>query len=85
MKLNYVGLQESVNISVDNISVFEYYILKIIISIFNSLLFLSNNYIILFICLFLPICIYFDKFSKPICIFSAIIFLGRVLTYENHH
>ena len=85
MKLIYFGLQESINTSVDNLTISEYYIIKFIISMFNSLVFLSNNYIILFICSVLPICIYFDKFLKPICFFSGIIFLGRVLTYENHH
>jgi hypothetical protein len=85
MKLIYFGLQESINTSVDNLTIYEYYIMNFIINMFNSLVFLSNNYFLYLICLVLPICVYFDKFLKPICFLSGIIFLGRVLTYENHH
>lgn len=78
MKLDYVTVP-------DNLSGFGYYFIKCLTFIFNLFLIISNNYIILFTCLLIPICIYFNKLNKDICIFMVIIFIGRILTYENQH
>ena len=78
MKLDYVTVPE-------HRFGFGYCFIAFISFIFNIFLLLSNNYTILFTCLFVPICIYFNKLDISICFFMAMVFMGRILTYENQH
>lgn len=78
MRLDYVTVPEY-------LSGFGYYFIAFMTFLFNMFLLLSNNYTILFTCLFLPICIYFNKLDKSICIFMVMVFVGRILTYENQN
>jgi type IV secretory pathway VirB3-like protein len=77
MKLDYVTVPE-------NLSGFGYYFTQFLVYGFNTSLIISNNYSILFICFVLYICTYFNIYIDKITLF-LIIFMARLITYENHH
>ena len=70
----------------DNLSGFKYYFISFMTLYFNFCLIISNNYAILFICLVLSICTYFNILDiGNQFVFLTLILCARIITYENQN
>lgn len=73
MRLDYQTVPENIT------GGFGYYFISFIVYIWNFCLIISNNYSILFIC------IYFNKLNQIVSCLILLAFIGRVLTYDRQH